>query len=244
MNRGEIRQAILDELSKTSTDTFHTTAILNRFIQRAVDFVAKYKPWEQTQTSYKFTPTLAGDETDEYWNYPENFYTDSIYRLAVGTGTIASDVIYKPLTFEEYLNYKEDPSSGEDKKLWSDHKRQYFISPRITGSPVITVWGHAKPDAYSDDADEHPFIDDALLDEAILQYALGLAYIKMRGSYMKIGNEKKAEAIALMGQAWGEQRKRQAVKRTENAEIWEHRDFMNTAAGNRITRRGSFNLDW
>lgn len=242
MNRGEIRQAILDELSKASTDTFHTTAILNRFIQRAVDWASKYKPWEQTQTSYKFTPTLADDETDEYFNYPENFYTDSIYRLAVGTGTIASDERYKPLTFEEYLDHKEN--NNNDKKIWTDHKRQYFIYPIITSGKVITVWGHAKPDAFTDDADEHPFIDDAMVDEAILDYAIALAYIKMRGSYLKIGNDKKTEAVALLKQAWDEQRKRQAVKKTENAEAWEHTDFMNQRAGNRITRRGSFNLDY
>jgi len=242
MNRGELRQAILDELSKTSTDTFHTTAILNRFIQRAVDFVSKYKPWEQTQTAYKYTPTLAGDETDEYWNYPENFYTDSIYRLAVGSGTIASDERYKPVIFEEYLNHKEDNDSS--KKIWTDHKRQYFIYPMLTGVPVVTVWGHAKPDAYTDDADEHPFTDDAQVDEAILGYATGLALIKMRGSYTKQGKDRQAEAIALLNSAWKEQRLRQAQKKTEDAEIWEHTDFMNQSAGNRTTRRGSFNLDY
>lgn len=242
MNRGEIRQAILDELSKTSSDTFHTTTILNRFIQRAVDFVAKYKPWEQTQTSYKFTPTLASDETDEYWDYPENFYSDSIYRLAVGTGTIASDKRYEPLTFEEYLNHKEDDPTSE--KVWTDHKRQYFIYPILTGSPVITVWGHAKPDTMSSDSDEHPFADDAQIDEAILSYALSLAYTKMRGSYAKTGQEKKAEAIALLNQAWESQRKRQAIRKTKNAEAWQHTDFLNQRAGDRVTKRGIFNLDF
>jgi len=242
MNRGELRQAILDELSKTSTDTFHTTVILNRFIQRAVDFASKYKPWEQTQRAYKFTPILAGDETDEYFNYPENFYTDSIYRLAVGTGSIVSDERYKGITFEEYLNHKE--SNNSNKKIWTDHKRQYFIHPIITGSPVVTVWGHAKPDTFTEDTDEHPFTDDAQVDEAILAYATGLALIKMRGSYTKQGKDRQTEAIALMNSAWKEQRLRQAQKKTEDAEIWEHTDFMNQSAGNRTTRRGSFNLDY
>lgn len=242
MNRGDIRQALLDELSKASTDTFHTTAILNRFIQRAVDFATKYKLWEQTQTAYKFTPILAGDETDEYWDYPENFITDSIYRLAVGTGTIASDERYKPVTFEEYLNFKEDAQTT--KKLFTDHKRQYFIHPTITGTPVITVWGHAIAETMSDDADEHAFTDDAIIEEAILKYALGLALRKMRGSYIEQGKAAQAEAIALLNQAWEQQRKKQANKKTETAEAWEHVDFLHQRAGNRVTRRGSFNLDY
>lgn len=242
MDLSDYRQAILDELSKTSSDTFHTTAILNRFINRAVEFAAKFKPWEQTQGSYKFTPILAGDETDEYWNYPENFITDSVYRLAVGTGTIASDERYKPLVFEEYLNHKEDNNNST--KIWADHKRQYFIWPIITGSPVITIWGHELPDALSADSDETPFTDDAVIEEAILAYAKGLALIKMRGSYAEQGKALKAEAVALLGQAWEQQRKRQATKKTEDAEAWEHTDFMNQRAGNRVTRAGSFNLDF
>lgn len=241
MNRGEIRQAILDELTKTSSDTFLTTAILNRFIQRAVDFVTKYKLWEQTQTAYKFTPTLAGDETDEYFNYPENFITDSIYRLAVGTGTIASDERYKPVIWEEYLNHKEDNPTNT--KLWTDHKRQYFIYPIIGSGAVVTVWGHAKAATMSDDADEHDFEDDALIEEAIIKYALGLSYKKMRGSYMDMGKKEQGEAIALLNDAWKQQRLRQAGKRTQDVEAWEHIDFLHQKAGNRVTRRGSFNLD-
>jgi len=242
MELSDYRQAILDELSKTSTDTFHTTAILNRFINRAVAFAAKFKPWEQTQTSYKFTPTLAGDETDEYWDYPETFITDSIKRLAVGTGTIASDEVYKPLLFSEYLDHKEkNPNSN---KIWADHKRQYFIYPIITGSPIITVWGHALPDALSAYTDDTPFTDDATIEEAILGYAMGLALMKMRGSYLAQGEKRKAEAVALLTQAWSEQRRKQATKRTEDAEVWEHTDFMNQRAGNRVTQRGSFNLDF
>lgn len=242
MNLGNYRQAIQDTLTKTSSDTFHTTAILNRFINRAAEFTAKYKPWEQTQHVWKLTPTLAGDETDEYWDYPEDCITDSIYRLAVGTGTIASDVRYKPLTWEEYLDHKEDYNTSD--KIWTDHRRQYFIYPIITGSPIVSVWGQQLPAAMTADTDDTPFTDDAVLEEATLAFAEALALIKMRGSYIAQGKERKAEAIAMLNQAWDQQRKRQAVKKTEHAEIWEHTDLMSRRAGDRITRRGSFNLDY
>lgn len=237
MNLGDYRAAMLDELSKTSADTFHTTAILNRFINRGKEFAEKYKPWEQTQTAFKFTPTLTGDETDGYWDYPETFITDSIYRLSVGTGSIASDERYKPLTFTEYLNYKEDVNASE--KIWSDHKRQYFISPIVTGAPVITVWGHEVTAAMTDDADTTVFNSDAVIEEGILGYAMGLALMKMRGSYYAQGEKRKAEALALFGQAWADQRKKLAIKRTETAEVWKHTDFMRISGS--TTRNGSFN---
>lgn len=241
MNLGDHRQAILDELSKTSSDTFHTTAILNRFINRAVQWAANLKNWQQTQIVRKQALTLVGDETDEYWDYPSNFKTDSIYRIAVGTGTIASDQKYRPLVWEEYLDHKEtDPTS---EKIWADHRRQVFIYPVVTGAPVLSLWGHEIPAQLVADANEHPFTGEQLIEEAINAYALSLALIKMRGSYIEQGNKKKAEAIALIAQAWDQQRKEQAKKQTLNAEAWEHTDFLNQRAGNRSTRRGSFNLD-
>jgi len=242
MNLGNYRQAILDELTKASTDTFHSTAILNRFINRAVEFVAKYKPWQQTQYAYKFAPTLTGTETDEYFDYPENFITDSIYRLAVGTGTIASDERYESVDWEEYLNHKEDNS--DNKKVYADHKRQYFICPMLTGTPTVSVWGHAVPTALSSDTDTTPFDDDALIEEAIQGYAMSLAYTKMRGSYIKVGQARKAEAIAMLEQAFKQQQRRQAKKKTLDAELWKHTDFITNSAGTRETRRGSFNLDF
>lgn len=242
MTLGDYRQAILDELTKTSSDTFHTTAILNRFINRAARFAAKYKPWEQTQYAWKLTPTLAGDETDEYWDYPEDCVTDSIYRLAVGTGAIASDIRYKPLTWEEYLDHKEHYNTSD--KFWTDHRRQYFIYPIVTGAPIITLWGHQEPANMSADGDDTPFTDDVVIEEAIEALAMGFALIKMRGSYIKEGKARRAEGIALLNQAWEQQRKRQAVKKTEHAEIWEHTDLMNSRAGERLTRRGSFNFDY
>lgn len=236
MNRGDYRQAILDELSKSSTDVFHTTAILNRFVQRSVDFCAKYKPWQQTQRALKQTVTPVGDETDEYWDYPESFYSDSIYRLKVGSDT------YDPIIFSEYENHKEENPTSE--KIWSDHRRQYFIYPVLTAESIISVWGHERPTAFTGDSDVTPFVDDAQIEEAILGYALGLALKKMRGSYLAQGEKRQAEAIALLNAAWAEQQKKQAQKKTKDAEIWQHTDFLSQRGGDRVTKRGSFNLDF
>lgn len=237
MTRSEHRQAILDEVSLESTDTFLTTAILNRYYDRAVRWLGGLKNWQQTQIAKKQTLTTVGDETDEYWDYPTNFKTDSIYRLEINGER------YKPLTFEEYLNFKEDDNTST-KKVFTDHRRQLFIYPTVSNADVLSIWGHEIPALATGDSSTHPWENEQLLEEAINRYMLGLVFKKQQGSFYEKGKALHAEALALALQAWEQQQKSQAIKKTENAEAWEHVDFMHQRAGNRVTRRGSFNLDY
>jgi hypothetical protein len=232
MNLGDQRQALLDDLSVESTDTFFTTAILNRFINRAIKAISNLKNWQQTQGSDTQALVMAGDETDEYWNYPENYKTDSIYRLEYNGES------YKRLTWQEYLKHKLNHSSST-KRVYSDHKRQLFIHPRPTTNANLDIWGHEIPADLSDDADEHPFNDEQLLEEAIQQYALGLCYRKRGGSYRSEGKQLIKDAIALALESFNQQRNEQAGYRTEHAEMFEHTDFLPDGSG-RPTRRGSF----
>lgn len=235
MTREEHRTAILDELTLETSDSFVTTAILNRFYDRAVRWLGNLKNWQQTQIARKITITTVGDETDEYWDYPTNFKTDSIYRLEI------NGKAYKPLTFEEYLNYKED--TPNNKLIFSDHRRQLFIYPTVSDNDVLSIWGHEIPALATGDSSEHPFTGEQLLEEALNRYIMGLVFKKMQGSFYEKGKALHAEALALALQAWEQQQKAQAIKKTENAEAWEHTDFMSQRAGNRVTRRGSFNLE-
>ena len=114
----------------------------------------------------------------------------------------------------------------------------------LTGTSTISIWGHEVPTAMSSDSDTTPFDDDALIEEAILGYAMSIAYIKMRGSYIKVGQARKAEALAMLEQAFKAQQKKQGKKKALDAEIWKHTDFITNGAGIGNTRRGSFNLDY
>lgn len=239
MNRGEIRTAILDDLSKDSNDTFHTTAVLNRYIDRAVQFTAKYKPWEQTQKAYKIEFTPTGNEEDEYFDYPQNYISDSMYRLAIGDGSIASDVKYKPLVWEEYLDHKEK-HAPDTTKVWSDHRRQYFIYPILTSPCTISIWGHEAPAAMTDDADKHPFTDDANIEDAILRLTKALCYEKRLGSYINEARSLRNEAIAILNEAFKVQRRNQSIKKTHEADMWKHINFI-SLSGNGPTQYGNFN---
>jgi len=236
MNLGDHRQALLDDLSVSAGDSFFDPAtdyaILDRFINRAVKAVSNLKNWQQTQGSDRQLLTIAGDETDEYWNYPENYKTDSIYYLEYNGKR------YKRITWEEYLKHKRDyPNST--KKLYSDHKRQIFINPRPTASAYLEIWGHEIPATLSGSTDEHPFNNEQLLEEAIHSYALGLCYRKRGGTYRAEGKKLINDALTLAGEAFSQQRNEQAGYRTENAEMFEHTDFLETS-GHPRTKRGSF----
>lgn len=228
MNLGEHRQALLDDLSLESTDTFLTTAILNRFINRAVGWVADRKNWQQTQRGVM----RSSEANQEYYNYPENYKSDSIERLTLDGNT------HVKRTFVEYEKYKEENPTGT-KKIFADYRNRYFINPAPTtdGTNNIKLWIHEKPDTLSADADEHPFIDEQDLEEAIHLYALHLCYRKQGGSMKADAKSAMDEAKVLVEEVWNQQVKNRSNEQTEVAEQFEHTDFL---ADNTDTKRGSF----
>lgn len=236
MNRGDHRQALIDTMSLTessgsSLDPMFTDAVLNRFINRAIKWVSNLHNWQQTQKA-----VMRGSDVDqEFYNYPEDFKTDSIYRLTL------DGEVRKKLLFEEYENYKEN--NGGSKKLWADWRRRYFINGTIAdGTANIKIWGHEIPADLGDDTTDHPFVDEQLLEEAIQEKALALCYIKKGGSFRSEAREVEKGALLKVEQSFDEQLDLQSQYKTEDAEMFEHTDFLNEdATGGRRTKRGSFN---
>jgi hypothetical protein len=234
MNRGEHRQALIDalsleETSGSSNDPLFTDTILDRFINRAVKWVSNLHDWQQTQKAVK----RDAEASQEFYNYPENFKTDSLYRLTV------DGKVLKQVLFEEYENYKENNSG--DKLLWADWKRRFFLNPIPSADGVknIKLWGHQIPADMTADADENPFNDEQLLEEAIHARALALCYTKKGGSFRKEARELTTEALTYAETSFDRQLDKQSHYQTEEAEMFEHTDFLNEQ-GSR-TKRGSFN---
>jgi len=231
MNLGELRQAIIDDISVETTDVFYTTALLNRYINRAVKWAANFRNWQETQRAVK----RDSEANQEYYNYPENFKTDSIEFLTYNGKR------YKKVLFREYEEYKEDHSNGGNKKIWADYRRRYFIhpTPPADGTKNILIWGHEVPDELSDDADEHPFDNQSMVEEAIQLYALGLTLRKGRGSFYEKGRAMMGDALVLLTEAWDNQLSDQADYMSETTEAFEHTDLLNYG-GRTSTKRGSF----
>ena len=59
MNRGEIRTEVLDILATTSDDKLLTTAVVNRFINRAVQAISVHKDWSWLDAEATLTTVAA-----------------------------------------------------------------------------------------------------------------------------------------------------------------------------------------
>ncbi len=223
------REALQDDLSVETTDVFYSTALLNRYINRAHRAIANLYPWQETQQALKRS-TIAGQE---YVSYPENLRTDSVFLIRV------DGVEYKILTFREYQRFKEENPNTQEKRV-SDWRRKLFINPTpaTDGTGNIEVWGHEVPDTLVDDGDFIVFAHQSTLEEAINMYAKGLALMKAKGSYFERGKGLMGDALSMAQNEWRTQQKRQAEYQTESTTMWEHTDLLNETGDER--QRGNF----
>ncbi len=233
MNLGEHRQAIIDDLSIEASDAFYDAggdyALIDRFVNRGVKFIANMFNWQETQRAVK-RDSIAGQA---YYNYPENYKNDSIDYISLD-GTK-----YRKVNFREWQEYVDENPNDTGNKIMADFRRRYFLHPAPTtdGDKNIKLWGHEIPDDLSDSADEHPFTGQSLLEEAIHLYALGLCLRKARGTFFDKGRKLQLEAAQLAQLAFDNQLDAQADYQSETAEAFEHTDFLDVDGA---TRRGSF----
>lgn len=233
MNLGEHRTAITDDLSIESGDAFYDAggddALIDRFINRAVQFIANMYNWQETQRAVK-RDSIAGQA---YYNYPENFKNDSIDYITVDGNK------YRKQLFREWQEYTEEHPNDTGNRIMADFRRRYFLHPAPTtnGDKNIKLWGHEIPDTLAESTDEHPFTGQSLLEEAIHLYALGLCLRKARGSFFKKGRELQAEAMQLATVAFDNQLDAQADYQSDTAEAFDHYDYLNVDGA---TQRGSF----
>lgn len=235
MTNLEIKTAIRDDLSIASTgDLFYEDAYIQRVANRAVKWVAGLHLWQQTQLAYKYT-TVADDINDEYINYPENFQTDSIWKLIVDGENFTRTL------FSEYLRYQEEEDANATDKIYSDHARQIFMNPApASAGLVISIFGHQIPETMSADAATHPFSGEATLEEAIVQYALGLCLKKGRGTLYAQGVAECNAAYTKVETVWKAQKAEQSKYQTKDLEMFTHIDMLPPNGGERRTQRGNF----
>ncbi len=225
---GEIRQALIDDLSVETSDTFYPTALLNRYINRAYRTVANLYPWQETQAA-KVRDTIANQE---YLTYPENLRTDSVFLVRIDGEE------YKILTFREYQRFKEEYPNNTEKRV-SDWQRKLFIHPTPTtaGTANVEIWGNEVPAELTTDSDEIIFANQSVLEEAIFMYAQGMALMKGRGTNYERGKALLADALTMARNEWDAQRRRQAEYQTETTVMFEHYDYLHETAR---TKRGTF----
>lgn len=230
-----IRQAIQDDLTVGDESTLYSPSLIDRVINRAYRKVSGLFPWPELQDAKKTSTQV----NQEYYDYPQNWRSNSIWKVEVDSERYGEEPDGSPLSFDDYLNWQRDNPDSTDKK-WANQWRRFFISPVPTtaGTNNIHVWGIKVSTALSADADTTVFsYSTPEANEAIQLEAM--AILKSKTDDDKSGQFKSIEAKQILLIAWDKIKKEQA-KYEKNMPFFDVPDFFGN--GNSKDMRGRFDI--
>ena len=231
----DIRQAIQDDLTVGDESSLFTPNLIDRVINRARRKVEGLFPWPELQDAKK-TSTQA---SQEYYDYPQNWRSNSIWKVVIDDVRYGEDPDGSPLSFDDYLNWKEDYPDSTDKK-WSNQWRRFFVwpVPTVQGDNNIHVWGIK---VTSDlDADGDTTIFTYSMPEANEAIELeALAILQSKGGDDKSSQFKSIEAKGILVNAWNKIKKEQA-KYEKNMPFFDVPDLF--GGSNSKDLRGRFDI--
>lgn len=204
----EIIAAVQSDLSVGDESSLYPPATIKLAINRAYRKAGGLFRWPETEDAKK-TSTVA---SQEYYDYPDTWRPDSIWRLEVDDLQYGEDPDGSPLTFADYLTWRRDTANANstDKK-WANQWRRYFIYPVPTtnGSNNICVWGQKTVDALVSNSDttifsySMPECNDAIALEAV-------EILKNKGEGMRATTMMNAAALDTLTAAWTKIKSEQA----------------------------------
>lgn len=189
---------VQDDLTVGDESSLFPLALVKRAINRAYIKSGGLYPWPETEDAQK-TSTVSGKE---YYDYPDNWRPDSIWKLTIDGVRYGNEPDGSPMSFDDYLDWKEDNATSTDKK-WANQWRRYFIWPILSsnGNNNINIWGHKVVTALSADSDvtiwsySMPECNEAVVLEAE-------AILKSKGEEIRSGQFLSLEAKAILTAAW------------------------------------------
>ena len=232
--KGDIINDILVQLGVSTTVAFYTDTIMDDWTDKAHQWAAGTYKWPFTEG--RVNTTYAADASLEVgFNYPEGWKPDSIRLLQVGGKR------FTKLNFLNYQEFRED-FPDDEKKVFSEHARLYFINPNADVSGTTTLWGQYTPAAlaetdssvltvFSDVADEG--------NEAIAQEVLSYAKIKEKKLEESIAHHKLAKQI--LDDLWKRVQDEQfAYQNIEGDGLFKRIDVLGGALRDDIFKRDQF----
>jgi hypothetical protein len=180
--------------------------------------------------------------SQEYYDYPPTWRSNTIWKLTL-TPSGGTEVRYgedpdgSPLSFDDYLAWKEDYPDDTDKK-WANQWRRYFIWPVPTvATSTINIWGIMNVTALSVDGDVTIFSYSAPEgNEAIVLEAV--AILKNKGEEEKAGEFRSLEAKQILAGMWGKIRQENA-KYEKIQPFFDVPDYFSNTTS--VDMRGRFN---
>ena len=216
----ELRAAVRDDLTVGTESTLYSATTIDLAINRAYRKAGGLFPWPELQDAKK-TSTVADQE---YYEYPTTWRSNSVWKLEVDGDRYGEDPDGSPLSFDDYLNWKEDYPDDTEKK-WANQWRRYFIWPVPTanGTNNISVWGIMNVTEMTADGDvtifsySTPEGNEAIVLEAV-------AILKSKGNEEKLGEFRSTEAKQILAVSWGKLRQ-ESAKYEKNQPFFEVPNF-------------------
>lgn len=145
----EIRSAVRSDLNAGTNSSLYPTTRIDSAINRAYIKSARLFRWPALEDAKKTTTS----QDQEYYDSPQNWTPDSIWRVEVDGSMYGEEPDGNPLAFKDYLIWKAENPNSTDKK-WAVQYKRYFIWPVPTiAGKVITIFGQQNVTELSDDAD-------------------------------------------------------------------------------------------
>jgi hypothetical protein len=202
----DMQGAVQSDLTIGSESSLYPLTTVKLALNRAYRKAGTLFRWPQLEDSKK----TSTEEDQEYYDYPRNWRPDSIWKLTVDGVRYGETPDGSPLTFDDYLSWKEDNPSGTEKK-WANQWTRYFIHPTPTtdGDFNITIWGIENVATLTEDDDitifsySMPEGNEAIVLEAV-------AILKSKGEEEKQGQFRSDEAKQILAGSWDKVRKESA----------------------------------
>jgi len=197
---------------------------IKAYINSANSIAWNYYPWAIAEKASYTTATAS-----EYYDYPDEFMSDSIFILKVEQDDGDMDR-YELLRFRDYEKYRQDFEDGED-KVASSWARKYFINPNseIASGNKIEIWGRLKPTKLTADADAMPFSPNGEMsdgNEAIIKIAFSIALESDKKRDASRGKSEKTEAYQMLEVLAERERKGQQKYHTKNTPLFRRIDIL------------------
>lgn len=233
----EIRRAVQTDLTVGDESSLYSPTTIDAKINSAYIKVAGLFNWPEL-VDPKQTSTESGYE---YYDFPDNWRTDSMWRLEIGGEQWGELPDGSPMDYNDYLQWRADThnANSTDKK-WAVNGRKFFVFPvpTTTGDFNMSMWGQKNIETLSLDGDTTIFSSSMPEgNEAIRLEAV--AILKAKGDEEQKGQFRSIEAMAMLTNAWNRNKSNRAVYEKTNA-MFSVPDLFGNGVQSSRDRIGSF----
>lgn len=198
----DLVEAVQSDLTIGADSSLFDLTTAKLAINRAYLKIAGMFKWVETRDALK----TSSQNGHEYYEYPDNWRTDSIWKL-----TVAGKDYGDPLAFADYQYELENNLPSGLTVMWANHNRKYFLFPVpvTTGDNDISIWGYRSVDELVGDSDPTifsytmPEVNEAIVMEAdaILKFK-GEVMQMIRRLYITGSDLLNTEAQQIVATAW------------------------------------------